>query len=154
LEYPAKIDRALEGLEEADVWWRPTPVANSIGHLLRHLSGNVRQWILHGIGGAADSRDRASEFDQSTDSIEVVRAELRSTLEASDRVLSALAEGVVCEPVTIQGLETTVGEAVYHVVEHFSMHTGQVLWIAKARSGRDLGLYEIDERGDVIGTHW
>ena len=153
-EYPAKIDRALEGLDEADVWWRPTPVCNSIGHLLRHLSGNVRQWILHGIGGAADSRDRASEFDERPDSMRVVRAELRGTLEASDRVLAGLSEGALAEPVTIQGLETTVGEALYHVVEHFSMHTGQVLWIAKARSGRDLGLYEVDERGDVIGTHW
>jgi uncharacterized damage-inducible protein DinB len=153
-EYPAKLDRALQGLTHEDVWWRPTPATNSIGHLLRHLSGNVRQWIVHGLGGEPDTRDRASEFASPPIPIDAVRAALRDTLTDADRVLRDLSPRGLEAPLRIQGLDTTVGEAVYHVVEHFSMHTGQVLWIAKVRTGRDLGLYEVDERGHVIGTHW
>jgi hypothetical protein len=32
-------------------------------------------------------------------------------------------------------------QAVYHVVEHFSGHTGQILYAVKLRRGRDLEFY-------------
>ncbi len=35
-----------------------------------------------------------------------------------------------------------ISAAVYHVVEHFGVHTGQIVWIAKARSGESLGFSE------------
>jgi hypothetical protein len=41
----------------------------------------------------------------------------------------------------IQGYEVTVLEAVYHVVEHFGMHTGQIILLAKMYSGEDLKLW-------------
>lgn len=69
-------------------------------------------------------------------------------------MLAGLDRTRLVRPVTIQGVETTILEAIYHVVEHFSMHTGQILWIAKARTGRDLGLYEIDAEGRVTGLTW
>ena len=34
-------------------------------------------------------------------------------------------------------------QAIYHAVEHFGMHTGQIIYIAKLRSGSDLGFYEM-----------
>ncbi len=153
-EYPAKIDGALALLGPDDAWWRPVPGTNSIGHLIRHLSGNVRQWVVHGIGGAPDRRDRASEFGAPPEPLEEVRGRLASALEDAGRVVAALTPDELTRPRSIQGLETTVGEALYHVVEHFSMHTGQILWIAKARTGRDLGFYEVDEAGKVVDTHW
>jgi hypothetical protein len=42
----------------------------------------------------------------------------------------------------IQDYDVTVLEAIYHVVEHFGMHTGQIILIAKARTGEDLSLWE------------
>ena len=36
-------------------------------------------------------------------------------------------------------------EAIYHVVEHFGMHTGQILYIAKLRTGKDLEFYKLEE---------
>ena len=38
---------------------------------------------------------------------------------------------MLMEPRSIQGRETTVFAAIFHVVEHFSTHTGQIVWIAK-----------------------
>lgn len=153
-EYPAKIDVALSTLGPDDPWWRPNPRTNSIGHLLRHLAGNVRQWVVHGVGGDPDTRDRSSEFDAPPEPIDDVRARLESSLADAADVISDLSPGQLADGRTIQGLETTVQEALYHVVEHFAMHTGQILWIAKARSGRDLGFYEVDDAGRVVDTHW
>ena len=53
-DYLAKIDRCLALLNEQQIWWRANPESNSIGNLLLHLSGNVRQWIVVGLGGARE----------------------------------------------------------------------------------------------------
>jgi hypothetical protein len=44
--------------------------------------------------------------------------------------------------VTIQGRETTVLGAIYHVVEHFSMHTGQIILLAKMYAPGTVKFYE------------
>jgi len=154
LEYPAKLERALRLLPPEDLWWRPAPATNSVGHLLRHLSGNVRQWVVHGIGGRPDARDRASEFADQGGELGPLLDDLRASLADAEAVLRHLPPGALLESRSIQGIETTVLRAVYHVVEHFSMHTGQILWIVKARTGRELGFYEVDEQGHVTGTNW
>src|SRR6267142_1292437 len=63
-EYLPKIERCVEKLTDEQVWWRPNPDSNSIGNLLLHVSGNARQWIASGLGGAADKRQRQTEFDE------------------------------------------------------------------------------------------
>ena len=60
-EYFPKIRRCVEGLTDEDIWWRPNPASNSIGNLILHLAGNVRQWVVSGIGGAPDERKRAAQ---------------------------------------------------------------------------------------------
>jgi len=158
-EYPAKIDAALAHLSVDDLWWRPHSDQNSIANLILHLSGNVRQWIASGVGGHADHRDRAAEFAArpdapSADDFGRIRGHLDSSLREADQVLRSLDPGRLSDPCLIQGLETTVLDAIYHVVEHFSMHTGQILFIARLRSGKDLGFYEVDDRGRVTGQNW
>src|SRR5262249_45454044 len=61
-EYRIKIRRAVESLPPNALWWRPNEESNSVGNLVLHLAGNVRQWIVSGVGGARDVRDRAAEF--------------------------------------------------------------------------------------------
>jgi len=141
-EYVAKIGHCLERLPEQDLWWKPNDASNSAGNLLLHLRGNVRQWILTGIGGQADARDRDSEFAaESGANGEELMAGLRETLEEVDRFLAELPAERLGQSCTIQGREFSAQEAVYHVVEHFAMHAGQILWITKARAGEDLGFY-------------
>jgi uncharacterized damage-inducible protein DinB len=139
--YLPRIERALAKLPDRDLWWRPGADSNSVGNLMLHLSGNVRQWIVSGIGGAADDRIRQSEFDERGS---LPRHELWSRLQATvheaDLVLAALDPEILPERRLIQGFETTVFEAIYHVVEHFSMHTGQIFLLVKMRTG-DLGFY-------------
>jgi uncharacterized damage-inducible protein DinB len=154
-EYPSKIRIALDALPEGDLWWRPNEASNSIGNLLLHLAGNIRQWMVHGLGGAPDARDRAAEFRRGDGmSKGEAFAALMSSVTDADQVLSELDPDTLLAPRTIQGLETTGLAAIYHVVEHFSMHTGQILYLVKLRTGNDLGFYSVDEGGDVTGTHW
>ncbi len=146
-DYLPRIARCLEHLTDADVWWRANAESNSIGNLLLHLAGNVRQWIVSGVGGAADVRERDTEFASDAQALpagELLRR-LRETLAEADEVLARLAPSRLSEVCRIQGRDgVTVLEAVFHVVEHFSMHTGQIILLTKIRTARDLAFYEFN----------
>ena len=144
--YLPKIRGAVEVLPEADLWWRPHEAANSIGNLLLHLAGNIRQWVVSGVGGAPDRRDRAAEFArrEPISWIELLALITEAVFEA-DSVLAATDPASLGERRQVQGRSVTLFEAIYHAVEHFGMHTGQIVYIAKLRSGIDLGFYEVIE---------
>jgi uncharacterized damage-inducible protein DinB len=145
-DYLPKIRLAVEALSHEDLWWRPNPSSNSVGNLILHLAGNVRQWVVSGIGGAPDLRRREEEFNAREGfSGPELLAHLEEALEEVDDTLSRLAETDLIERRVIQGLQVTVMDALYHVVEHFSTHTGQILYISKLRTGRDLGFWEIKD---------
>lgn len=141
--YLPRIERCLEKLSDAEVWWRAGEESNSIGNLLLHLAGNVRQWIVSGVGGNPDGRVRQEEFDERR---LLSRAELlgklKETLAETDAVLADIAPSQLLESRHIQGHDVTVLEAVYHVVEHFSMHTGQIILLTKILSHSDLRFYD------------
>jgi len=134
-EYFPKIERCVEGLTEEDVWWRPSEASNSIGNILLHLDGSTRWWLVSVITGPPSSRVRQQEFDERE---RIPRAELldrlRGTLAEADAVLAGLDPETLLERRRTPRGEYTVMWAVYHAVEHFSMHTGQVLLVAKMRT--------------------
>jgi uncharacterized damage-inducible protein DinB len=135
-DYLPKIERCLEVLSDEDVWWRANEGSNSIGNLLLHLEGSTRAWIIGVAGGSHNPRDRQQEFDERE---QMPRAELmsklRQTLTEADGVLARLDVEVLLERRQARGEEVTVLLAAYHAVEHFSMHTGQIIMLAKMRSG-------------------
>jgi uncharacterized damage-inducible protein DinB len=139
-----RIPGALADLPEEDIWWRPNEASNSIGNLLLHLQGNVRQWLIDGVTGTNDRRDRQAEFDHRDPlPLEEMLRSLSRTVAEADAILGSLDPSTLLEQRSIQGRNVTVMEAIYHVVEHFSMHTGQITYIAKLRLGRDLRFYEV-----------
>jgi uncharacterized damage-inducible protein DinB len=144
-EYPIKIRRCIDTLPPEAIWERPNAQANSIGNLLVHLGGNVTEWILGGVGGQNVSRYRAGEFErrQGSDGATLL-ARLEDVLGRADLVLAALTEDDLTRALTIQGRETTVLAAVYHVVEHFSMHTGQIILLTKLHAPGSIRFYEDD----------
>jgi uncharacterized damage-inducible protein DinB len=146
--YFPRIEGAVRRLAPDDLWWRPNDACNSVGNLLLHLAGNLRQWVVHGVGGATDVRERQAEFDAVAGaSAEALLDGLQDVVREASGVLDALDPARLAEPIVIQGMETTVLGAIYHAVEHFSMHTGQILYIVKLRQGVDLGFYHIGEDG-------
>jgi uncharacterized damage-inducible protein DinB len=143
VEYLTKIERSVEALTPEAVWHRDHESSNSIGNLLLHLAGNVRQWIVSGVGGAPDARRRSDEFEarDGAPAAELMAA-LRSALDDVDAVLAALDAPALAERRSIQGRDVTVLHAVYHVVEHFSMHTGQIILLAKRHAPGRIRFYE------------
>jgi uncharacterized damage-inducible protein DinB len=142
-EYPTKIQRCLDVLPAHALWRRDDASENSIGNLLLHLSGNVRQWIVSGVGGAPDTRRRSTEFDARDDGAAVGLMEaLRGTLSEAEVVLSSLDTHSLGEVRQIQGRDVNVLDAVYHVVEHFSMHTGQIILLTKRYAPGRVQFYE------------
>src|SRR5215813_5499906 len=127
-DYLPKIERCVTLLNDEQIWWRANAASNSIGNLLLHLSGNVRQWIVVGLGGAVDERDRDAEFAQ-RDIIarDELLTHLRETLREAEETLVRFDDERLLDKFTIQGLETSALAAIMHVVEHFSMHTGQII---------------------------
>jgi uncharacterized damage-inducible protein DinB len=145
-EFMPRIRIAVEQLSDVQTWWRPNEASNSIGNLLLHLNGNVSQWILNGVGGKTFARDRDSEFNERKIILRRdLIAQLQSTLDAVDEVLKNVEPLTLLDRKMIQGNEVTVLEAIYHVVEHFSMHTGQILMLEKMMMANDLKLYEFPD---------
>jgi uncharacterized damage-inducible protein DinB len=142
-EYLDKIQRSVAPLSDSDVWWRANERSNSIGNLILHLCGNATQWIAGGVGRRPYERVRQEEFDERR-ALPKTELLLRITavVATADEVLAELDPAMLTEPRRIQGYDVTVLDAIYHVVEHFSMHTGQIILLAKARAGIDLELWQ------------
>lgn len=142
--YLPKLERCLERLSDEDIWWRPNEASNSVGNLLLHMSGSTRMWIVSGVGGEPDLRDRQSEFDERGPvPREELLARLRETLRDADAVLAHVGGSSLTERLQIRDVNVTSLEAIYHAVEHFSMHAGQIMLLAKLRTGEDLKLSSV-----------
>jgi len=150
-DYFVKIAAALDALDDEQVWRRPNESSNSIGNLLLHLSGNVRQWIISGVGAAEDTRDRPREFAaRGQIGKDELLGLLKTTLDETDAVLTRVETECsqsgsdaplqrMCRP---QAYESTVLDAVFHVVEHFSYHTGQIIFAAKWLAEGQVSFYD------------
>ena len=147
-EYVPRIEGCVRRLDRDQLWARPNERCNSVGNLLLHLEGNVRQWMLAGVGGDADRRDRDGEFAAAGGTAEHDAAALLTALRDTVTRAVDLADGLsaddLLETRLYQGRyrETGLG-AVLHVMEHFSGHAGQIYDRTKQLLGVDLRHYDL-----------
>ncbi len=139
----SRIRECLNRLSPGEIWSRGHENENAIGNLVLHLNGNVRQWILSGIGGAPDTRVRDAEFEARAlmDTGELM-GRLESTVKEAVTVLRELSAERLAEPITVQKYNVTALEGILHVVAHFGEHTGQIIFATKMLTGEDLGFYK------------
>ena len=142
-DFLPKIEHCLEKLSNEQIWWRANEQSNSIGNLVLHLCGNARQWIVCGVGDGTDGRDRDAEFAQR----EVVRRDellslLRRTISDVDSTLARYEPERLLEMRTIQSTQSSALDAILHVVEHFAMHTGQIIMTTKVLTAADMEFYD------------
>lgn len=138
----SRICDCLQRLSDEQVWWRQHDVQNAVGNLVLHLCGNVRQWIGHGVAGLPDVRRRDEEFAvRGGISRQELIHKLEETVELACSILKEVPPSKLLERTRVQTYEITVLEAIYHVVEHFAQHTGQILYVTKLLTGQDLGYY-------------
>ena len=142
-EYCGKIDDCLAKLTPEQVWTRGSANENAVGNLVLHLCGNVTQWIGSGVAGRPDARERSAEFAaQGGVTPEELSARLYRVVDDACSVILGVPAARLTERIRPQNYDVTVLEAIYHVVEHFGMHAGQILFATKLMTKADLGYYK------------
>ncbi len=135
--------KCLNLLTEKEIWYRPNDESNSVGNLVLHLCGNVKQWLHATIGGEKDTRTRQAEFDERGP---VARAVLKQMvidlMQKSKDILDACTPEDLLRKYSVQGFEENGVGVLIHVTEHFSYHVGQITYFVKAHKSRDVGYYE------------
>jgi uncharacterized damage-inducible protein DinB len=140
--HTGRIGDCLGRLTDEQIWARGSEPENAIGNLVLHLCGNVRQWIGSGIAGEPDVRVRDREFSaRGGPTGPDLRERLSAVVRAALPVIRGLTPERLQEPLSVQGYRATVLEGVYHVVDHFAQHTGQILFATKQLTRSDLGYY-------------
>jgi hypothetical protein len=132
----AKIEHCLAQLTDEQVWWRPREEMNSIGNLLLHLSGNVRQWLVCGIGGAADTRVRPAEFAERGP---IPKASLLAGLKDAVGDAKAALDGAAAQDMLarrrVQSFDVTGWGALFDSVPHFQGHTQEIVGLTRMQLG-------------------
>jgi uncharacterized damage-inducible protein DinB len=128
----SRLEILMGKMSEDQVWARGSEKENAVGNLALHLAGNVRQWIVSGLGGQPDTRVREREFStQSGLTPAELTARLAATVEEAAVVISGLTAEQLTRTYEIQGNTVTGLQAVMNVVRHFAEHTGQVVFVTK-----------------------
>jgi len=137
------IRKAFAELTEADIWKRPNAASNSIGNLILHLCGNIRQYAISALGGKPDTRHRDAEFAarDGHGKTELLDMLLQTVDEAKAAIQNSDADNWL-RVRSVQGFEFSGIGIVIHVVEHYSYHTGQIAFWTKLLNDKDLGFYD------------
>jgi Protein of unknown function (DUF1572) len=131
-----KLTHCLAQLTDQQIWWRPGESRNSIGNIVLHLCGNLRQWLVSGVGEAPDVRDRRAEFaERGPISRDELLRRLGDIARDCDGVLFALDDAVLLEPRAIQGFSETVLSAIFECLGHLCGHTQEVVYITRLQLG-------------------
>ncbi|MGC2163957.1 MAG: DUF1572 family protein [Silvibacterium sp.] len=148
-QYWPRMRICVESLTDEQVWWRPNKASNSVGNLLLHLNGNVRQWLVASFNHLEDARKRQAEFDAPVQlPASALIQQLDETMQQAAKTFSRLTETDLLSRLDIQGYHVTGLAAIYQAVEHFGLHYGQLIYITKMLCGEDLGFYrELNQTG-------
>lgn len=147
-----KIRHCLGQLTTEQIGWRPYPDGNSIGNLILHICGNLRQWTLAGVGGQSDTRDRSNEFAYRDGFAANSLAQLlESTVSEAQSLIDRLTSSQLIERRTIQGFDVTVLQAIHHTTTHFVGHTHQIIYITRMILGDKYQMHwsPDDDRGKL-----
>lgn len=138
-----QIRECVGQLNDEQIWQRSGENANAVGNLLLHLSGNIRQWIGNGVGGLADIRERDKEFAaRGGRSTQEVLSLFESTLAEAMKIVKQMPLQRLTERINPQNCDVAVLEAIYQVVGHLMLHTGQIIFATKQLTGKDLGFFQ------------
>ena len=141
-ENTSKILACFNQLDDKDIWFRHNEHVNSVGNIILHLCGNIRQYIISSLGGAPDIRERDLEFStrggfSRTDLI----AKWEATIQEARAIISHVTEENMLRRRVVQGTSHSGISIIMHVVEHYSYHTGQIIFLTKLYKDMDMGFY-------------
>jgi uncharacterized damage-inducible protein DinB len=131
----------LSRLTDAQIWEKNGDHENAVGNLVLHLCGNMRQWVIAGVGGSLDVRDRDAEFSADGGmGAEELMGKFALTVAEARGVIASLPAERLTDRINPQHGEVSVLDAIYHVVGHVQQHMGQIILLTKQKTGHDLDL--------------
>jgi len=142
LNYP-RIKTCIELLDDEEVWQRPNESSNSIGNLVLHLCGNMTQYIISALGKNEDKRDRDSEFSamEGYSAAELLE-KMKTVTDECIKIIKGLSEQQLMARYEVQGYQLSGIAVMIHVTEHYSYHTGQIVFLTKSLKDIDTGFYK------------
>jgi uncharacterized damage-inducible protein DinB len=141
-ENTQKIKTCLAEFDDTSIWKRPNQASNSVGNIVLHLCGNITQYILSSLGGQDDKRERDKEFAaQDGFTKQALLAKLDQTISTALKVISDIKEDELLRVRPVQVYQRSGVSIIFHVAEHYSYHTGQIIFWTKLLRDKDLGFY-------------
>jgi len=138
-----RLKKCLAELTEAQIWYRPNKASNSVGNLVLHLHGNVRQWVVAGLGKNKDVRERQQEFDeQGPVPTPQLLADMEQLMIEVNTILDNTTSTDLLKVRNVQGYQESGLSILVHITEHFSYHVGQMTYIVKMLKDKDMGYYD------------
>ncbi len=143
----------MQELDEKDVWYSPNENLNSIGNLILHLSGNIREYIISSLGAEPDIRERDLEFSTRAGytNAELI-GKLEETVEKAKIVIAGISYENLLQVRVVQGFSYSGVGNIVHVTEHYSYHTGQIIFLTKLMKNMDMGFYagvDLNKRNSI-----
>jgi uncharacterized damage-inducible protein DinB len=147
-ENTARIGKCLDQLTEKEVWLRPNLSSNSVGNLMLHLCGNIRQYAVSSLGNLPDTRTRDAEFQatEGFDKKQLLQL-LTDTIKVAEVIIQTSDVENILQKRTVQCYNLSGMGIIIHVLEHYSYHTGQIAFWTKELRNKDLGFYAGKELG-------
>ncbi len=141
-ESTKRVAKCLDEIDETELWKRPNEHSNSIGNLLLHLCGNIRQYIISSLGQVEDTRERDKEFSaEGTFNKSELLTKLQQMVGEAIAVMESVDEAALIKQYSVQGYQLSGIAIIIHVTEHYSYHTGQIAFWVKLLKNNDLGFY-------------
>lgn len=138
-----RLKKCVNELSEEQIWYRPNNASNSVGNLVLHLEGNVRQWVVAGLGKNEDVRERQKEFDEKGPvPLEKMLSDMDKLMEEVNQILNKTSTTDLLEVRDVQGFQESGLSILVHITEHFSYHVGQITYITKMLKDKDMGYYD------------
>jgi Protein of unknown function (DUF1572) len=149
----AKIKSCMEVLDDKEVWYSPNENLNSVGNLILHLSGNIREYIISSLGDEPDIRERDLEFSirGGFTNAELI-SKLEDTVEKAKIVIAGISLENLLQVRVVQGFSYSGVGNIVHVTEHYSYHTGQIIFLTKLIKNMDMGFYagvDLNKRNSI-----
>jgi hypothetical protein len=129
----ARVQRAVSSVSEEQLWSKPFPFGNSIGHLVLHLTGNLNHYIGALAAGSSYVRHREHEFtDPVRHPVDELMANFQQAVELVVRTLASqdnagFATAVADEP----PIQTRLGLFLV-CAAHLNNHIGQMSYLVQA----------------------
>jgi uncharacterized damage-inducible protein DinB len=137
-----KIIKCLDQLTEEQIWTRPNEASNSIGNIILHLCGNIRQYAISALGERPDIRERDKEFaTKGGYTKQQLLKKLNDVLFEAIAIMRSADEPQLIKLYSAQGFTYSGAGIIVHVTEHYSYHAGQIIFWTKLLTGKDLGFY-------------